>query len=111
MRPSPKAYKLEQELKSLPLDELERLLYRMGPKSPVGYPPNPNTVKQPEKKAILPHASSTMYTQKQTVDVKKSYDGYLIFLVQLLVQFHNQSVYFLHHYFCLRVLIPTVIRF
>ena len=77
MRPSPKAYKLEQELKSLPLDELERLLYRMGPKSPVGYPPNPNTVKQPEKKAILPHASSTMYTQKQTVDVKKSYDGYV----------------------------------
>ena len=74
---SPKAHLLEQQLKSLPHDELEKLLYRMGPKSPVGYPPDPNRQKRPEKKAILPHASSTMYTQKQTVDARKSYEGYV----------------------------------
>jgi len=74
---SPKAQLLEQQLKSLPHDELEKLLYRMGPKSPVGYPPDPNRRKPVEKKSILPHASSTMYTQKQTVDAQKSYEGFV----------------------------------
>ena len=77
MQPSPKARRLEQELKSLPHDELEKLLCRMGPSSPVGYPPNPNRAVREEKRAILPHASTHMYTQKQTVDSQKSYDGYV----------------------------------
>ena len=77
MQPSPKARRLEQELKSLPHDELEKLLCRMGPSSPVGYPPDPNKAIREEKRAILPHASTHMYTQKQTVDSQKSYDGYV----------------------------------
>ena len=49
----------------------------MGPSSPVGYPPDPNKAIREEKRAILPHASTHMYTQKQTVDSQKSYDGYV----------------------------------
>jgi Ca2+-binding EF-hand superfamily protein len=75
---SPKAKQLEKELKTLPHDELERLLMRMGPSSPIGYPPDPNKRTGDEKlRAILPHASSTMYTEKQHVDSKKSYDDYV----------------------------------
>ena len=76
----PKAIALEKELKTLPHDELERLLIRMGPSSPTGYPPDPNKIKKQTTepvRAILPHASSTMYTVKQSVDPQKSYEDYV----------------------------------
>ena len=76
---SPKARNIEKQLKSLPHDELERLLIRMGPNSPTGYPQDPNKKKSSDEKlrTILPHASASMYTVKQHVDKEKSYVNYV----------------------------------
>ena len=75
----PKAASLEKALKTLPHEELELLLRRMGPASPTGVPPDPNRIdpNAVKKDAILPHASSTMYTITQKVNPVESYENYV----------------------------------